>query len=683
MADIFKIKAKKDGLDLYFHNQSVLDTAMILNSIYGLGLNTDILRYAAMFHDLGKANPLFQENMERNNYDKVCRHELSSLLFINNIPLSQEERDIVAFTIITHHKSLEINEGRSFVGLYDMSDSEFKKNHIGNIEEWGKTVASFMNMHYGIYMKIPTQEECCEIYDYYYDKSFELQNGVSLYRGIFQMADHFASAFPDDKERLSKLSSMFAVPNVSCYEKPNERYPLSLIKSDDTKKHTIVIAPTGSGKTNAVLKRCKGRIFYLLPFQASINAMFQRVRNDLPIDNFIGIRHASVNNLSFVDNTTKEISKFFGNSVMVATPFQILSPIFKLKGHEMTEIDLQGQDVILDEIHTYSGITQATVVTFIKYLISIGCRIHVCTATIPSALLEQIIEILGSEDTQIIRLSNDELDSFNRHIMHTCDKYDINDILARYDNGEKVLVVRNQVKLAQEMYGMIKKARPDIKILLIHSRYERWRRAEIEKLLMSYNSSDKGCIVVSTQVVEVSLDINFDVMFTDCAGIKSLIQRFGRVNRQRENIGILKDVFVIRNEEKTFLPYEDTECTRTFDVLSEYDGQILQERLIQTIIDKVDADYKVPSITPPTSWKMFSNNINTSISEMLDFSGFVGILRKNVDAYLATQDPRYEIPLSSKKLGKRNLSPLISGDKEIGFIIEENDYDDEFGAHSW
>ena len=46
-------------------------------------------------------------------------------------------------------------------------------------------------------------------------------------------------------------------------------------------KHTLVIAPTGCGKTNFVMKRCTKRIFYILPFQASINAMFLRFKNDI------------------------------------------------------------------------------------------------------------------------------------------------------------------------------------------------------------------------------------------------------------------------------------------------------------------------------------------------------------------------------------------------------------------
>ena len=78
-----------------------------------------------------------------------------------------------------------------------------------------------------------------------------------------------------------------------------------------------------------------------------------------------------------------------------------------------------------------------------------------------------------------------------------------------------------------------------VESLLIHSRFQRGRRAALEKQLkvMEQDSKDKtpeACFVVATQVVEVSLDISFDLMITEAAPLDSLIQRFGRVNRRRD-----------------------------------------------------------------------------------------------------------------------------------------------------
>src|SRR5207244_7001198 len=83
---------------------------------------------------------------------------------------------------------------------------------------------------------------------------------------------------------------------------------------------------------------------------------------------------------------------------------------------------------------------------------------------------------------------------------------------------------------------------------LLHSRFAGEDRTRKEIALMAKVPNDNkrireaGTVLVATQVVEVSLDVDFDVLFTDPAPVEPLIQRFGRVNRGRR--GLLRDVFV-------------------------------------------------------------------------------------------------------------------------------------------
>lgn len=135
--------------------------------------------------------------------------------------------------------------------------------------------------------------------------------------------------------------------------------------------------------------------------------------------------------------------------------------------------------------------------------------------------------------------------------------------------------------------------------MLLHSRFKRGdRNCKEEKLIgldengisfNSFNTSNEACIVVSTQIVEVSLDISFDVMITECAPLDALIQRFGRINRKRslKNIGKLKPVYVIGppDNEKDAKPYELEILKKSFAVLE--DGKILHERDLQNKIDLV------------------------------------------------------------------------------------------------
>lgn len=647
-----RIKAKSDGLDLYSHSESVKDTTFIINNKANFGLDIEILKWSSLLHDIGKANPLFQKNMNKQNFDNVCRHEISSILFIDIVPV--EIRDIVGLIILSHHKSID-NDERSIYQLYECQEDILFNNHINKIEEWGLNVQKYLLLHYNIVCEIPSETRCREIIEHFIDIIDDLRRGYSEYRGLLMMADHFASCFSNDTERLDNIDKLFEIPDVSCYNGKNDKYPLSLIDSDISKRHTFCIAPTGAGKTNFMMKRTTKRVFYTLPFQASINAMYCRFKNDIGNKHLIGLKHSSLNTLSIIDEKIKTLSSFYGLPVKVITPFQIMSIILRLKGYETIIMDLKGQDVIFDELHTYNSITQNYIFEMIKLLDSINCSIHICTATMPSCLQEKIISLLGRDKTQIVTINNEMLDTFNRHIVHTKENFDIKDIKKRYENGEKVLIVRNQISKAQEIYGLIKEEIPEAKKLLLHSRFKRTDRNNKEKLLIEdFNKKNEPCIVVSTQVVEVSIDINFDVLFTDCADIMCLIQRFGRINRQRVNIGLLKDVFIIRNNSNTYKPYDENVCKRTFEILSTYEGKVLEERKIQSVIDYVYPSLdnrRYDSANPyneNNEWKskMFSNVINNSLSKELDFEGYVGILSKDMKSYVEEGNNHVEIPLS-------------------------------------
>ena len=75
------IRAKSNGLDLFSHSEAVKDTAYIFNAKGGFNLDRKIIRWMCILHDLGKANPLFQSNMDNQDFTNVCRHEISSILF--------------------------------------------------------------------------------------------------------------------------------------------------------------------------------------------------------------------------------------------------------------------------------------------------------------------------------------------------------------------------------------------------------------------------------------------------------------------------------------------------------------------------------------------------------------------------------------------------------------------------
>ena len=373
--------------------------------------------------------------------------------------------------------------------------------------------------------------------------------------------------------------------------------------------------------------------------------------------------------------------------------------VFGIKGYEAMAMDLRGCDVILDEIHTYSDAIQSIVLRIIEILIALNCRVHVGTATMPTELYKRILELLGGQDEVYeVKLDNQTLTSFNRHQIYKLssreDSFEV--IASAVRNHSKLLIVCNQVKRAREFYEEIAKLYPGVRKMLIHSRYKRNDRTRLETdLRTDFNTLENTpCIVVSTQVVEVSLDISFDEMITECAPIDALTQRFGRINRKRsvENIGLYKPIYVISpsDDEKEAMPYSLDVLKETFEVLPDK-GQVMEEDHIQEMIDKVypkvdfqNIDYTgVAFMDGKWQLKALCHQPKSALLETLDVNSAICITEKDKERYLqgnGQERAEIEIPVSYHSIAHRNLDQLNAGAHP--FVIPDKGYDDDKGLLS-
>lgn len=606
----------------------------------------------------------------------------------------QEHRDAVIDMIVAHHKSM-YKDVRD-LGILDLDDtSDCFEEHSKLFPEWSHIAIDILES-LGLETHEVSLEEAKENYEYVIDYCDGRKKGCSEWRGLLMAADHMASAMETTFEM--PLDKLFIKPDLSFYNRQSELYPLSLISSNSKKMHTLVTAPTGAGKTDFLLRRCCGRVFYTLPFQASINAMYDRIKNDLSDTNAqVHLLHAA-SNLKVKDGKIEEsiMQRHVGASVKILTPHQMASVVFGIKGYEAMAMDLKGCDVILDEIHTYSDVMQSIVLRIIEILVALDCRIHVGTATMPTVLYQKILQLLGGADAVYeVKLDPKMLKTFNRHQIYKLeDKKESYDVIASaIESNSKVLIVCNQVKRAQKLYESIEELYPDVKKMLVHSRYKRSDRAKLEtKLREDFNQLENvPCIVVSTQVVEVSLDISFDVMITECAPIDALTQRFGRINRKRtrDTIGHYKPIYVIApsEDDKEALPYSLDVLKDTFRVLPD-SGDIMEECHVQEMIDKVypKIDFQNIDFTGVAflegKWvlKALCHHPKSALLETLDINSAVCITEEDKDRYLCAnglERIEMEIPVSYHSIAHRNLDQLNKGSHP--FVIPNIGYDEEKG----
>lgn len=680
------------GMPLTQHLVEVADAAVLIAS--NIGLDENVARKGALLHDIGKVSPVFQKTLKHGFVRQpgfVFRHEIASLFFISLLP--EQEQGPVVEMIAAHHKSACQDVGT--LGLIDLDENNEDnfETHAAGFEEWSITALSILE-ELGLPTHPITLDEARENYDFAVDWCKRKKSNCSEWKGVLMAADHFASAMEDKSE--SMLDKLFVKPDLSFYNRVSDLYPLSKVSTDDSRRHTLVTAPTGAGKTDFLLRRCKGRVFYTLPFQASINAMYDRIKSDLKdTDSQIYLLH-SASNLKVIDGKVEEriMQRHVGASVKVMTPHQMASIVFGIKGYEAMAVDLKGCDVILDEIHTYSSVIQAIVLRIIEVLVKLNCRIHVGTATMPSFLYDKILELLGGkENVYEVKLPDEVLSTFNRHIVHKCsDLGSVSDVL---DNAiaenKKVLVVCNQVKRSQQVFDMLSERFPDTEIMLIHSRFKRCRRNELEtELKNEFNVMQQACIVVSTQVVEVSLDISFDLMITECAPIDALIQRFGRINRKRtpQTIGHYKPVYVMcpPMDEKEALPYDLKVLNSTFGVLP--NGELIQESDVQAMLDAVypesdfrNIDYSGVAFADGR-WRLkeLCHNPKSALLDSLDINSAICITESDKEVYLNGNrmgNSLLEIPVSYHSIAHNHLEQLEQGMRP--FIIPDKAYNDEKG----
>lgn len=379
----------------------------------------------------------------------------------------------------------------------------------------------------------------------------------------------------------------------------------------------LLMAPTGSGKTEAALlwaaaqdagDRRLPRLFYTLPYQASMNAMYDRLARIFP--GRVGLVHsrsvlALYQRLMDQDYTPEEAARLARSAramadlhyhpVRVFSPYQLLKAIYQLKGYEAMLGDLAGGAFVFDEIHAYEPERLAMILETMRFLRErCAARFFVMSATLPSLVRERLEDSLGSP--RFVRASPSLFRSFGRHRLHRVAGDLLSDeglarVLDSFRRGNAVLVVCNTVPRAQECYRRLAAEVPEGDRVLIHGRFNGRDRLRKEGQVLGVTALGsphrRPVVVVATQVVEVSLNIDLDTLFSDPAPLEALIQRFGRVNRGRR--GDLAPVHVFTEPADGQGVYLPELVTGALEVLREQDGRPVDEGLVQSWLDGIYA----------------------------------------------------------------------------------------------
>lgn len=603
--DVLAKSADRGGESLARHTADVLEKLMALRelrpelpSLSSAPWMWRALYWTCLLHDFGKAARGFQK-MLRTKERWPERHEVLSLLAFDWIAgnFDEVEKRVIVAAIASHHRDVGVIEEKYADVAPDPLVSlaqELDEETLSLLWRWVAECASAWSAQLGFTssdeppMTLAPCEEAVgnalikgpsiirrwlNLYgDWVRDLEDEIDISArtlaTLARGLTTTADHLASAHVRRLEPpLHTAWETFAMRVLPAGMEPYEHQRESALRAGHS---ALLAAPTGSGKTEAALYWALGdgshhvpRLFYALPYQASMNAMFDRLRDDETGFGAaaVGMRHGRASQALYARMMADELgprntqarvaweqdmTSMHVRPLTVFSPYQMLKAMFQLRGYEAMLTDYAYAAFIFDEIHAYEPERLALVLPMMKYLRTrYGARFFVMSATFPEIIRERLIDALDLSPHDMIVATDALYSQFRRHKLYLLEgevtTAGVTRTLRDFRDGKSVLVCANTITRAQEIVkALLRGGAPSEAIELIHGRFAARDRAQREREIMkrcAVGVNVSPVILVATQVVEVSLNIDLDTIYSDPAPLDALLQRFGRVNRRgRKNI---------------------------------------------------------------------------------------------------------------------------------------------------
>lgn len=403
-----------------------------------------------------------------------------------------------------------------------------------------------------------------------------IREEFEVFLGLMRRCDYAASAF---------VSAEYEKEVDSVYQ-GLEKNIAEAIKSEESKapkfwqkrvmnrigeKNVALVAPTGSGKTEFALlwaAKKKKKLVYTLPLRVALNDLYNRFQEKGKYfsKEETGLLHSTAfleyleeeNDFDLGIGKKEDLARLLVPPILLATPDQVLLASLNYYGSDKVVSAYPFSALVLDEVQAYSPEMMAIVFKTLKIAKRLGCPTLVITATLTPPMEEllkrpelqfEVIDVVNLPEKREIKnysIRRHRVKAIKENLVEgeglgECAKREIERFL---QNPKKnVLVITNTVNKALKVYEELKKMvenEKEEKVLLLHARVLEKRKKKVietaqQKIKSIKNGEEtSGIVLVATQVVEASVDLDFDVLFTEISPIDSQIQRWGRVYRNKE-----------------------------------------------------------------------------------------------------------------------------------------------------
>jgi CRISPR-associated endonuclease/helicase Cas3 len=545
MVDLNKLA--KPNKKIREHTDDLLQNLEVLNQFnYIKAEDYKLLKYCCEYHDYGKINDEFQKRVssaKKLKFDncKEVMHNVLSLCFVEQSKFKDKEHYYkVCYAILNHHHYTDnFKEFNNKEELIERFIEKYGGNKISR--RILKGIARQKTDNQAIYIK-GLLHKC----DYAASGNYIIE-----YKNDFLI------------DGLNNLLSKWQKDNKTAKWNDLQEY---CIKKRN--KNIIVVANTGMGKTEAgLLWIGNNKGFFILPLRTAINAIYDRIRKNIAlkeIENKVSLLHSDTLAYYLKESVTEEEKiieytnkgKNLSMPLTITTLDQLFNFVYKYNGFELKLATLSYSKIVIDEIQAYSPDLLAYLILGVEKVTQLGGKFAVLTATLPPFVKDYIEKAVGKVD--FAKFTEGE----TRHNLEVYEEEINSQIVTEHfiEKGGKILIICNTVKKAQEIYGSLFNDLKGEEVNLIHSKYIKKDRKDKEDKIIDFGRTEvKGNGVwVATSIVEASLDIDFDYLFTELNDLNGLFQRIGRVNRKGLKKHMLKEpnVYVFTEINKNILTNE-------------------------------------------------------------------------------------------------------------------------------
>lgn len=541
-------------------------------------------------HDDGKANFSFQRRVSSKRWipfdpEKEIPHNVLSVYYLDKTQYEEMDYLKIASAILYHHDYCD--EDRVINEKWMLIDENLLEGYSSESLS-GDEIEYLMN-------------------EGLYDENLIVLKGL-LRRCDYSASGEYKIEYPNDflLEKLERMMQRWKEKNENADWNELQKFAIENRETD-----IIAVASTGMGKTEAGLLWIgdqKG--FFILPVRTAINAIYDRVREEIlqeeKLEERVALLHSEA--LEYYNDNVEEldITEYFDRGKHLSLPLsistldQLFNFVLRYKGYETKLATLSYSKIVIDEIQMYEPDLLAVLIRGLGQIHRLGGKIAIVTAT-----LAPFIKQLLKEDAKIEFKEKDFiLDRIRHNVCVKDGAIQVEDIVTQYlenkksGKSNKILIVCNTIKKAQALYEELKTQLGEIEELnLFHSRYIRQDRKKLEKEIRRFGKTycdEKNKILdcqngiwISTSLVEVSLDIDFDYLFTELSELNGLFQRMGRCNRKGVKNLDKYNCFVycageeVKRGQKGFLDPIFYEQSRK--ALQEVDGLLSEEKKMDLI----------------------------------------------------------------------------------------------------